>query len=86
MVTGVKSGIIPRSAFANGQASVTFAVPYATADYLVLLTAVSSSRFTTFSPALLAHDPTGFTVSRGGGLPSKLVEVHWMTQPIGDSQ
>jgi hypothetical protein len=81
--TGVKAGIIPKSAFRRGKASVTFATPYAQ-DYLILLTAVSNRKAKTFKPTVLTKDANGFTIASGGKRARGLVEVHWMTQLVGE--
>lgn len=81
-LSGVKAGIIPKSAFRRGRARVTFATPYA-GDYLVMLTAISRSKLATFSPVVLRKDAASFTVGHGGSLFSRLVAVQWMTQPVG---
>ena len=80
--TGVKAGIIDQSEFDRGEASVTFDTPYAQ-DYMILLTAVSKRQGKTFKPTITAQDNNGFSVSRGGSARA-LVEVHWMTQAVGE--
>ena len=80
---GLKAGIVPRSAFARGQAAVTFATPY-TGDYLVLLTAVSSRASKEIKPTVVARDANGFTIATSRKTARKIVEVHWMTQPVGE--
>jgi len=82
-LTGVKAGVIPKAEFSHGRARVTFAAPYA-GPYVVLLTPVSKRQSATFRPAVLRQDADGFTVSRGGLFPAALVEIHWMTQPVGE--
>ena len=80
-VVGIKAGIIPEDAFEKGQASVTFASPYA-GNYLILLTAVSAGKPKPFKPTVLERDATGFTLTAGKKNTKRLAEVHWMTQPV----
>ena len=80
---GAKAGIVPASAFVDGQASVTFAQPYG-ADYTVLLTAVADKPSRRFKPAVLTQDDTGFTLSAGKKNTKRLVEIHWIAQTVGE--
>jgi hypothetical protein len=80
---GLKAGIVPASSFVDGQATVAFTTPYS-GDYTVLLTAVSVSPKKTFKPALLSQDASGFTFTSGKKNVKNLVEMHWMTQPVGE--
>lgn len=82
-LTGVKAGIIPAGSFIRRKATVTFATPY-TQNYTVLLTAVSKRKGSVFRPMVLSRNEYGFTIARGGIPASDLVEVHWMTQPVGE--
>jgi hypothetical protein len=81
--TGLKAGIVPANSFADGQASVTFTTPYS-GSYTVLLTPVSVNPKKTFKPALLSQDASGFTFTAGKKSVTSLVEMHWMTQPVGE--
>jgi hypothetical protein len=81
--TGVKAGIVPASAFVEGQTTVTFATPYA-GDYTVLLTARGTAPNKRFKPAVVAQDANGFTISAGKKSTKSLAEVHWITQAVGE--
>lgn len=80
---GLKAGIVPASSFVDGLATVSFTTPYS-GDYTVLLTAVSVSPKKSFKPALLSQDASGFTFTAGKKNVTNLVEMHWMTQPVGE--
>jgi hypothetical protein len=81
--SGAKAGVVPASAFLAGQASVTFAVPYA-GDYSVLLTALSDKPSRRFKPAVLVQDANGFTLTAGKKNVKHLVEIQWIAQPVGE--
>jgi hypothetical protein len=80
---GAKAGIVPAGSFVDGEATVTFAVPYG-AEYSVLLTAVSAKPSRKFKPAVLTQDDTGFTLSAGKKNTKHLVEIHWIAQTVGE--
>ncbi len=82
---GVKAGIIPKSAFSKGKATVTFASPYA-GDYTIQLTPVAANKDAKFSPAVLKREATGFRISGGKSKLKQLVEVHWVTRPVGEGE
>lgn len=80
---GVKAGILDPTEFVKGVASVTFQEAYV-GDYIVQLTPVSSKANKTFRPTVLSREATGFTISAGKKNVKRLVEMHWMTQPVGE--
>jgi hypothetical protein len=79
----IKAGILPAASFVDGQATVTFAAPFA-GDYTVVLTALADKPSRRFNPALLAKDASGFTVSAGKKNTKRLVEIHWIAQEVGE--
>ena len=82
-----QTGILLPSAFSGNPATaaVSFSTPYAAGtDYVVLLTAFSSTIGSTPTPSLIAKSETGFTVSLNGAL-SDLVEVNWMARPVTEA-
>lgn len=79
----IKAGIVPAASFVEGQATVTFAAPFA-GDYSVVLTALADKPSRRFKPALLAKDANGFTVSAGKKKTKHLVEIHWIAQEVGE--
>jgi len=80
---GAKAGIVPADQFVEGQASVSFAVPFA-GDYTVVLTALGDKPSRRFKPALLAKDANGFTMTAGKKNTRRLVEIHWIAQQVGE--
>lgn len=83
LTVGLKAGVVPASAFVDGEATVSFTTPYS-GSYTVQLTPVSISAKKSYKPALLSQDASGFTFTAGKRSVKHLVEMHWMTQPVGE--
>lgn len=81
--TGVKAGIVPASAFVEGQTTVTFATPYA-GEYTILLTARGTAPNKRFKPVVVAQGADGFTLNAGKKSTKFLAEVHWIAQAVGE--